>query len=108
MSSAAGDHHVTCQGDRKRDNELMTPSRRPKFLLRSLLVISLVAGPALSSGCGPGGAGAIHIDSPKGRTRTMGTAAGLAPKGTARPNRAATPRQSVPRSAIKNDLQQNR
>ena len=43
----------------------MSPVRSSKFLLRSLLIANLLVGAAVFSGCGPDGAGSIHIDSPK-------------------------------------------
>jgi hypothetical protein len=69
------------------------------------LVVILLAGAALVSGCGSDGAGSIHIESPKARRETMKTGAGVAPTAIAKPSSSGTPRKSIPRTAIKNHAQ---
>jgi hypothetical protein len=79
----------------------MTPTRSPKFLRQSLLSTNLLSAAALSSGCGPDGAGTIHIESPKARKQMMQTGAGTTPTPTIKLSPSATHQISVPRSAIR-------
>jgi hypothetical protein len=69
-----------------------------------MLVVILLAGAALASGCDSDGAGSIHIESPKARKEAMKTGAGVAPTPTIKPSSFGTPRESNSRAAIKNRI----
>jgi hypothetical protein len=86
----------------------MCPIRRPKLRLELLLLANLIASTALSSGCGPDGAGTIHIESPQSRRQTIQTGAGLTPSGAMKPGSSATPGKSLARPAIKNGVGKKR
>jgi hypothetical protein len=73
-----------------------------------LLLVVLLAGTAVSSGCGSDGTGTIHIDSPKARKQMMQARAGLAPAATSKRDVAGTLGKSPPRSTIKNRATNNR
>jgi hypothetical protein len=85
----------------------MTPTPRQMLPLRTLLVINLFAASALAIGCGPEGAGSIHIDSPKAKKKLMQTGAGLAPAGIAKPGPLGRSQKSVPSSVNKNHVPKN-
>jgi hypothetical protein len=80
----------------------MTSTRRHRFRLGSWLVVTLLAGTVLWSGCGSDGAGTIHIESSKARRQRLQSGASAAPAAAARLNPSGTPGMSVPRSTIKN------
>ena len=86
----------------------MTPPRSPKLLRGFLLVVILLAGAALGSGCGSDGAGSIHIESSEARREMMKTGAGVAPTAVDKSGSLATPRKSVPGTANKNRTQKKR
>jgi hypothetical protein len=79
----------------------MTPTRRQDSRRGSLWVATLLAGAALSGGCGSDGAGTIHIESSKSRREMLQTGAGLAAIATAQRQPAGIPGKSAPRPAIK-------
>jgi hypothetical protein len=80
----------------------MTSTRNHSPLLGSRLVVNLLAGTILWSGCGSDVAGTIHIESSKARRQKLQTGASAAPAAAARLNPSGKPGMSVPRSKIKN------
>ncbi len=86
----------------------MIPRRHPRFPLELSLVLGLLAATALWSGCGPDGAGTIHIESPQSRRQTIQTGEGLTPSGAMKPGSSATPGKSLARPAIKNGVGKKR
>jgi hypothetical protein len=86
----------------------MSPTRRTKFRIESLLVAGVLAGAALSSGCGSDGAGAIHLDSPQARKKNMQAGAGLAPTEAKKPGANGAAGKTVPRSSSQNQVRKQR
>ena len=81
---------------------MMNPARSPKLLRGFWLVVILLAGAAIGSGCGSDGAGSIHIESSQARREMMKTGAGVAPTAVDKSGSLGTPRKPVPSTAIKN------
>jgi hypothetical protein len=78
-------------------------STRPRnSRIRALLAVNLLAGTAWS-GCGPDGAGTIHIESPEAHRRWMQTGAGPGPTVPIKLGPSSTPGQSPARPAGKED-----
>jgi hypothetical protein len=79
----------------------MLLTRRQVLLFRKSLVVSLFTVSAISIGCGPEGAGSIHINSPKSKQEMIKIGAGDAPTLTATPGPRPKSRSTSKKGAQK-------
>jgi hypothetical protein len=80
----------------------MSPTPRQRFQVRPLVFAIIFVAGALLFGCGPEGAGSIHISA---RKKLADTKVGQLPKATARTGSLATPVKPLPRPNAKNSGQ---
>jgi hypothetical protein len=83
-------------------------ARFPKFLLRSSVVVCLLAGTASWAGCGSDGAGTIHIGSSQARKQMRKSGGEPSPTAAARSHSAPTPGKPAPRSTVSNGVPKKR
>jgi hypothetical protein len=75
----------------------MTQALREMLGLRAMLVFAALVASVCAIGCGPEGAGTIHVNSPRAKKDAMKTGAGVAP--AAAPTSVPSPKTQKSASA---------